>query len=110
MGAWGVGAFENDTAADWDLEFETADMAAGLRLITDAQALAPRSLPSWRTAMSELVAGRGEPGSGQVGIWVVVQEARGRAVVDERVAGEPFHGAAACAGVRPVASAQVSCS
>src|SRR5450631_3515520 len=43
MGAWGVGAFENDTAADWDLEFETADMAAGLRLITDALALAAQA-------------------------------------------------------------------
>jgi hypothetical protein len=48
MGAWGVGAFENDTAADWDLEFETADMAAGLRLITDALALAARtSVSAW---------------------------------------------------------------
>jgi Domain of unknown function (DUF4259) len=40
MGAWGVGAFENDTAADWDFEFEAADRAAGLRLITDALARA----------------------------------------------------------------------
>jgi Domain of unknown function (DUF4259) len=36
MGAWGEGAFDNDTAADWSWEFENADLAAGLRLITDA--------------------------------------------------------------------------
>lgn len=36
MGAWGQGAFDNDDAADWSWEFETADLAAGLRLITDA--------------------------------------------------------------------------
>ena len=36
MGAWGERAFDNDTAADWSWEFENADLAAGLRLITDA--------------------------------------------------------------------------
>ena len=36
MGAWGEGAFDNDGAADWSLEFRNADLAAGLRLITDA--------------------------------------------------------------------------
>jgi hypothetical protein len=36
MGAWGVGAFDNDTAADWAWEFAEADQAAGLRLLTEA--------------------------------------------------------------------------
>jgi hypothetical protein len=36
MGTWGEGAFENDAAADWSWEFEIADLAAGLQLITDA--------------------------------------------------------------------------
>jgi Domain of unknown function (DUF4259) len=43
MGAWGVGAFESDTAADWDFEFENADLAAGLQLITDALTLAAQA-------------------------------------------------------------------
>jgi hypothetical protein len=36
MGTWGVGAFENDEAADWSLEFENADLEGGLKLIRDA--------------------------------------------------------------------------
>lgn len=36
MGAWGERAFDNDDAADFAGEFENADLAAGLRLITDA--------------------------------------------------------------------------
>jgi hypothetical protein len=36
MGTWGVGAFANDAAADWALEFRNADLEAGLRLIWDA--------------------------------------------------------------------------
>jgi hypothetical protein len=31
MGAWVVGGFQNDEAADWALEFENADLKAGLR-------------------------------------------------------------------------------
>jgi hypothetical protein len=36
MSAWGEGAFENDDAADWSGDFGNVDLAAGLRLITDA--------------------------------------------------------------------------
>jgi hypothetical protein len=36
MGAWGEGAFDNDTAADWAEEFDGADLASGVRLIEDA--------------------------------------------------------------------------
>jgi hypothetical protein len=43
MGAWGQGAFDNDTAADWSWEFENADLAAGLRLITDALSTAAQA-------------------------------------------------------------------
>lgn len=43
MGAWGEGAFDNDTAADWSWEFENADLAAGLRLITDALSTAAQA-------------------------------------------------------------------
>ena len=43
MGAWGEGAFDNDTAADWSWEFENADLAAGLRLITDALSAAAQA-------------------------------------------------------------------
>jgi hypothetical protein len=35
MGTWGVGAFANDAAADWALEFKYTDLQAGLRLIRD---------------------------------------------------------------------------
>ncbi|MGH3397928.1 MAG: DUF4259 domain-containing protein [Streptosporangiaceae bacterium] len=38
-----MGAFENDTAADWSWEFESADLAAGLQLITGALTLAARA-------------------------------------------------------------------
>jgi hypothetical protein len=40
MGAWDTGAFDNDDAADWDLEFEDADEATGLKLIAHALAAA----------------------------------------------------------------------
>jgi Domain of unknown function (DUF4259) len=43
MGAWGAGAFDNDDAADWDLMFENADLATGLRLITDALSAAAQA-------------------------------------------------------------------
>lgn len=43
MGTWGVGPFQNDTAADWAWEFETADAAAGLQLITDALTVAAQA-------------------------------------------------------------------
>ena len=43
MGAWGEGAFDNDTAADWSWEFENADLAAGLRLITGALSAAAQA-------------------------------------------------------------------
>jgi hypothetical protein len=43
MGAWGEGAFDNDTAADWSLEFAGADRAHGLRLITDALSAAAQA-------------------------------------------------------------------
>jgi hypothetical protein len=43
MGAWGEGAFDNDIAADWAWEFETADLEGGLRLITDALAAAAQT-------------------------------------------------------------------
>src|SRR5215471_6107273 len=43
MGAWGEGAFDNDTAADWSWEFESADLSAGLRLITDALSAAAQA-------------------------------------------------------------------
>lgn len=33
MGTWGSGPFENDTAADWCLQFEEADLTTGLQLI-----------------------------------------------------------------------------
>lgn len=36
MGAWGVGPYENDDAADWAFEFSDADRAAGLRIIGSA--------------------------------------------------------------------------
>jgi len=36
VSAWGAGAFDNDDAADWDLDFENADQATGLKLIADA--------------------------------------------------------------------------
>jgi len=36
MSAWAGGAFDNDDAADWSEDFGNADLAAGLRLITDA--------------------------------------------------------------------------
>jgi hypothetical protein len=36
MGTWGVGAWENDEALDWSLEFEDADLEAGLNLIRAA--------------------------------------------------------------------------
>lgn len=36
MGTWAEGAFDNDDAADWSLQFEDADQASGLRLIEDA--------------------------------------------------------------------------
>ena len=36
MGAWAEGAFDNDDAADWALQFDGADQASGLRLIEDA--------------------------------------------------------------------------
>jgi hypothetical protein len=42
MGAWGVGAFENDEAADWSIEFRTADLRAGLSMITDPLTLAAK--------------------------------------------------------------------
>lgn len=43
MGAWGEGAFDNDIAADWSWEFENADLAAGLRLITNALSAATQA-------------------------------------------------------------------
>jgi hypothetical protein len=43
VGAWDVGPFENDTAADWAWEFESADVAAGLQLITDALTMAAQA-------------------------------------------------------------------
>ena len=36
MGAWADGAFDNDDAADWAVQFDGADQAEGLRLIEDA--------------------------------------------------------------------------
>jgi hypothetical protein len=36
MGAWAEGAFDNDDAADWSLQFENADLQSGLRIIEDA--------------------------------------------------------------------------
>jgi hypothetical protein len=36
MGTWGVGAFANDAAADWQGSFEYVDLEAGLELIRDA--------------------------------------------------------------------------
>jgi hypothetical protein len=36
VGAWGIGPFENDDAADWAFEFSNADLPAGLRIITSA--------------------------------------------------------------------------
>jgi hypothetical protein len=36
IGTWGDGAFDNDTAADWSLEFEDADLDSGLVLIERA--------------------------------------------------------------------------
>lgn len=36
MGTWAEGAFDNDDAADWSLQFDGADQASGLRLIEDA--------------------------------------------------------------------------
>jgi hypothetical protein len=36
VGAWAEGAFDNDDAADWVLQFDGADQASGLRLIEDA--------------------------------------------------------------------------
>jgi Domain of unknown function (DUF4259) len=51
MGAWGEGAFDNDTAADWCGKFENADLAAGLQLITDALAAVAQA-----DAAAELVA------------------------------------------------------
>jgi hypothetical protein len=36
MGTWGVGAFANDAAADWQDGFEDADLETGLKLIRDA--------------------------------------------------------------------------
>jgi uncharacterized protein DUF4259 len=43
MGAWGEGAFDNDDAADWSWEFENADLAAGLRLVSDALSAAAQA-------------------------------------------------------------------
>jgi hypothetical protein len=43
MGAWGDGAFDNDTAGDWSWEFEDADLAGGLRLITGALSAAAQA-------------------------------------------------------------------
>jgi hypothetical protein len=43
MGTWGVGPFENDIAADWSWEFESADLAAGLQLITEALTVAAQA-------------------------------------------------------------------
>lgn len=43
MGAWGASAFDNDDAADWAWEFESADLAAGLRLIADALSAAAQT-------------------------------------------------------------------
>jgi hypothetical protein len=36
VGTWGEGAFDNDTAADWAREFDSADLASGMRLIENA--------------------------------------------------------------------------
>lgn len=36
MGAWAEGAFDNDDAADWAAQFDSADQEEGLRLIEDA--------------------------------------------------------------------------
>jgi hypothetical protein len=43
MGAWGEGAFDNDSAADWSGNFENADLETGLRLITDALSAAAQA-------------------------------------------------------------------
>ncbi len=36
MGAWGVGPFENDEAADWAFEFTNADLQDGLGIVRAA--------------------------------------------------------------------------
>jgi hypothetical protein len=36
MGVWGVGALENDEAADWAIGFDDADLAGGFRFLGDA--------------------------------------------------------------------------
>jgi hypothetical protein len=43
VGAWGEGAFDNDTAADWSWEFENTDLTAGLRLVTGALSAAAQA-------------------------------------------------------------------
>lgn len=52
MGAWGVGPFENDDAADWALEFTDADLQAGLGIVRAARSnWQPRlTLPTTSTA------------------------------------------------------------
>jgi hypothetical protein len=36
VGTWDEGAFDNDTAADWAREFDSADLASGMQLIENA--------------------------------------------------------------------------
>jgi len=97
VGAWGEGAFDNDTAADWAREFKTADLADGLRLITDALAAAART-----DAAAYLRARVGE---------VAVAAAELVAAVDGSPIDESAYNAAACrwiARVRPVSDADLT--
>lgn len=43
MGTWAEGAFDNDDAADWAMQFDGVGQAAGLRLIEDALRLAAQA-------------------------------------------------------------------
>src|SRR5437588_7916019 len=45
MGAWGEGAFDNDTAADWAWEFDRADGESGLRIIRETLEAATATEP-----------------------------------------------------------------
>ena len=67
MGAWGIGAFENDDAADWVAELETADNADVLRRALSLEVGGYVELPAGAIAVAaaEVVAsGLGRPGSG----------------------------------------------
>jgi len=59
MGAWGEGAFDNDTAADWSRSFRHADQASGLALISDALSWAART-PALRAREGEIAVAAAE--------------------------------------------------